>query len=78
MNQHVTAADEYPDELTEAEAAEYLGTFVTRILRLRDAGAFGRSVDTAQGPTWRVRRTELDAWLEQQAATFGDQRTSGQ
>lgn len=71
MALHVKAAADYPDELTDLEAADYLGTFVSQIASWQAAGAFGHWIETPTGRQWRVRRADLDAWLDQQAASLG-------
>lgn len=67
MHQPDTTPTAFPDDLTDAEAAEYLTAFITEIWDWRDAGAFGRWTDTPTGRQWRVQRAELDARLDAQA-----------
>lgn len=68
MNQPHPTATTFPDDLTDADAAEYLTAFMTEIWDWRDAGAFGRWTETPTGRQWRVQRAELDTWLDAQAS----------
>ena len=67
MAYRIANRDTYPVELTLAEAADYLNVLVTHILLLCEGGEVGRVINTPTGPEWRIRRADLDAYIERQA-----------
>lgn len=64
------------DELTVKEAAAYLHLMITRVLRLCEAGTFGREVMTPDGPDFRIRRADLDAYAAQLQAAAGAEQAN--
>lgn len=53
------------DELTVKEAAAYLHLMITHVLRLCERGTLGQPITTPDGPDWRIRRSELEAYAAQ-------------
>lgn len=73
MPEELRSPDAGDDELTVKEAATYLHLMITRVLRLCEAGTFGRLITTPDGLDYRIRRADVEAYAAQlQAAADAD------